>query len=355
MAELKVESVESSIFRHPSDANNFKYFLSSCLRSEDYEIFPLAGDASSRRYYRIVHGGQSLVLMAWEPFENPDQFPFLNVQRLFKLAQVQVPEVIAFDEKRGLILLEDLGDLTLERKFWENQDQRVALPFYKQALDELIQMHFATQKIKMESSAFTMRFDTEKLMWEMNYAIEHMLLKFCKVKLSESDLKGLKQSLSGICQSLSEQSVVVCHRDYHSRNTMIKHGKMRIIDFQDARMGPMQYDLVSLFKDSYVDLNTAVQTELLEYYLDRAEAALGKKVNNHEFMELYEKQTVQRCFKACGSFTSFYNSRQDLRYLKYIHKTIHEVYASAQLFKDLKPFIKIIEQEGLLEKNYELA
>lgn len=336
-----------------SEIDQFRGFLTDNLQTSDFEVLALAGDASSRRYYRVVVGESSRVLMAWEPFENPDQFPFLNVQRLLASSHVQVPEVIAYDEHKGLILLEDLGDLTLERKFWENQDQSLAVPFYKQALDELLHINFSTLKIKMESPAFKMKFDTEKLMWEMNYAIEHMLLKFCKVRSPDSLIDKLRDELKLLCQTLAGEASVVCHRDYHSRNVMLKFGKMRVIDFQDARMGPMQYDLVSLFKDSYVNLDSQRQAELLKYYLDEAEARLQTPINLSHFMEIYEQQTIQRCFKACGSFTSFYNSRQDLRYLKYIDKTIKEVYKSLLLFPQYKTLLKIIHEEGLLERNYE--
>lgn len=349
----QIQSNTNDAAKLTSEENVFRGFISDNLQTSDFEILPLAGDASSRRYFRVVIGESSKVLMAWEPFENPDQFPFLNVQRLLAQSSVQVPDIIAFDEKRGLILLEDLGDLTLERKFWENQDQSLAVPYYKQALDELLNIHFKTRTVKMDSPAFRMRFDVEKLMWEMNYAIEHMLIKFCKIDASEKVIDQLRAELKSLCETLAAEPTVVCHRDYHSRNVMLKFGKMRVIDFQDARLGPMQYDLVSLFKDSYVKLDITRQTQLLKYYIDEAEARTEQTIDLTHFMDIYERQTIQRCFKACGSFTSFYNSRHDLRYLKYIDQTIKEVYKSLVLFPEYKTLLKVIHEEGLLEKNYE--
>src|SRR5687768_3112531 len=115
----------------------FQKFLETHLQSDDFKVYQLAGDASNRRYYRIMHNNQSWVLMRWEPFD-PENYPFLSVLNHFAKHSVKVPEVAGMDSALGLVLLEDLGDLTLERKFWESQSQESSIPFYKQAVDELI-------------------------------------------------------------------------------------------------------------------------------------------------------------------------------------------------------------------------
>lgn len=96
-------------------------FIGKQIGTSDFEAFQLAGDASSRKYYRIVFESQSRVLMSWEPFQDPDNYPFLNVQKHFARVDVRVPKVESYSTELGVVLLEDLGDLTLERKFWENQ------------------------------------------------------------------------------------------------------------------------------------------------------------------------------------------------------------------------------------------
>ena len=110
----------------------FEDFLSPILHSANYSVLPLAGDASTRRYYRIVTESKAWVLMEWEPFENPSNFPFLSVQEYFDKNNIRVPKVFHFDNTQGLFLLEDLGDLTLERRFWEFQNQDSIL------MDELV-------------------------------------------------------------------------------------------------------------------------------------------------------------------------------------------------------------------------
>ncbi|MEI7973910.1 MAG: phosphotransferase, partial [Bdellovibrio sp.] len=114
---------------------NFESFLIRVLKSKNFQISQLAGDASSRKYYRVILDQQSWVLMSWEAF-HPEDYPFLSVQKHFLKNSVHVPEVIAMDPEHGWMLLEDLGDLTLERKFWENQKPEASMPFYELAIDE---------------------------------------------------------------------------------------------------------------------------------------------------------------------------------------------------------------------------
>ncbi|MCB0384977.1 MAG: hypothetical protein KDD43_06260, partial [Bdellovibrionales bacterium] len=165
-------------------------FLSRQMDSDRYQVLPLAGDASARRYYRIVCEEDSWVLMQWEPFEANDKYPFLSVQKHFLKHGVQVPDVKCMAPELGLVMLEDLGDLTLERKFWENQNQDLALPFYLQAIDELIKIHYsATQDMDPSCTAFAIEFDTKKLLWEMNYGRQHLLEALGEVSFSDSDSK----------------------------------------------------------------------------------------------------------------------------------------------------------------------
>jgi len=128
-----------------------------------------------------------------------------------------------------------------------------------------------------------------------------------------------------ISQKLASQPKVICHRDFHSRNVMLKKGQAVLIDFQDARLGPAVYDLVSLLWDSYVDLKPEIQQDLLLYYCNRFPYFSQIAGSKGEFMENLNLQIIQRCYKACGSFSSFKNTRNDERYLKYIPGTLEQI------------------------------
>lgn len=322
-------------------------FISSYLGTNDFNIIPLAGDASSRRYFRLVHGESSLVIMDWDPFDKNQPFPFLSTQELFHSYKIKVPQIHTYDHTLGTFILEDLGDLTLERKFWESQNHENSIEYYKQTLDELIKIHsIPTQQTDKQWTALNNRFNTEKLLWELNYTKEHLVEKFLGLSITHE----IAKEFHWLAETLAEIDPVICHRDYHSRNVMIKFGNVRIIDFQDARLGPRQYDIVSLLNDSYVDMNAKMQSELLNYYLKKSD------IKNNKVLETFEPmlklQFIQRGFKACGSFASFYNNRKDTRYLKYISPTIKKVVSATAQVPELKNLFEFLNKNKFQEKDY---
>jgi len=330
----------------------YSKFLTEYFGTNELVVVPLAGDASARKYVRIVKGNESFVLMVWEPFQDESAYPFLNVQAHFKKAGVLVPEVLKISKTEGLVLLEDLGDLTLERKFWEASNQEQIIPFYRDTIDELIKMHFVATKDKQPHySAFKIEFNTERLLWEMNYAREHLLEKFLGYKFNAAGASVVEKNFTHICERLHNEPKYIAHRDYHSRNVMLKFAKTRIIDFQDARLGPIQYDLVSLLRDSYVDMSDSVATSLLDYYLLKRLDSGEKPISRDHFNLIYELQSIQRCLKACGSFASFHNTRQDRRYLKYIRPTVLKVQKALAVFPEYQGLWAVLSDMGLFEKD----
>jgi N-acetylmuramate 1-kinase len=332
-------------------------FLKKFYKQESFKVIPLAGDASTRRYFRVLSAesgnrSDTAVLMSWDPFKI-ERYPFLSVLNHFAKHNIKVPQVRALSPEEGFILLEDLGDLTLERKFWENQQSSEALPYYKQSIDELIKIHFLSSKEKTDCTAFEIMFDTEKLLWELNYGRTHLLEGICKWQPSAKVSTELQDAFVSISEKLHNEPKFIAHRDYHSRNLMIKFDEVRVIDFQDARLGPIQYDLVSLLKDSYVNLSDEMSNDLMAYYLEQAREFLPALYSKEHFYKVYELQSIQRCFKACGSFASFLNMRQDKRYVKYINGTLKRVLKSVSLFPEYKIISDIIIDSGSLDKGYE--
>ena len=241
------------------------------------------------------------------------------------------------------MLLQDLGDLTLERRFWEFQNQQVILPYYEKALDELIKIHSLSFKDHQDSdcTAYQVEFSVEKLLWELNYAKKYLIQELLSVPLLASMEQKLDEELTSLCDELYQSPQVICHRDFHSRNIMLHFGEVSIIDFQDARMGPPAYDLVSLFHDSYVQLSDESINHLMSYYIRNFPHFRDLGLNADQWQRFYDLQKLQRCFKACGSFASFKVMRDDERYLKYIRPT-------------LDMLMKHMEQTDLTPTLYEL-
>ncbi len=302
----------------------FQDFLSPLIKTDQYTVSPLAGDASTRRYYRVIANKKSWVLMEWEPFEEIKDFPFLSVQKYLDEQGIRVPKIFSYDKSIGLFLLEDLGDLTLERRFWEFQNQEFVLPFYKKSLDQLIKIHSLSfsDKEPRVCTAYHVEFSVEKLLWELNYAKKFLLKGLLNLELTEEVEAELDKEFTAICEKLYSCPQVICHRDFHSRNIMLTFDEVAIIDFQDARMGPPAYDLVSLFFDSYVELDDRSIQTLMKYYKDNFPHYKDFNLSESEWDHYFLLQTIQRCFKACGSFASFKITRDDNRYLSYIAPTL---------------------------------
>lgn len=312
-------------------------------------IAKLPGDASTRQYYRIVtdpqtQGLKTYILMKTDSFlKEGGNYPFIITQSLFKLSGVDVPEIYDFDSKQGYILLEDLGDTTLLRKLQNVSSPDVERHLYEKSIDALIELQIngSPQKTGLNIEPYRLRFDHEKLMWEVEFTLEQFYKLHLKRKIHEKDLTLMKKTFSEICEILELQPTYITHRDYHSRNIMVlPHKKKKrisrakyyqnddrlvMIDFQDARMGPAQYDLASLLRDSYYQLGEPQIERLLDYYISKWEGRTEDKLNRKEFKKIFDLMSVQRNFKAIGSFASFYNRRGDATYLKYIGNTFENI------------------------------
>ena len=301
-----------------------------------HAIEKLPGDASTRKYYRVktqstTGPSRSLIVMSMEPFEEKDaNIPFLAVQRHLAQNGVDVPEVLDFDPKNGFIMLEDLGDVTLLRVLQDVADTETEKRFFEKAIDALVALHVKTgPEHKTEDlEGFKLRFDSEKLMWEVNFTFEHFYQKHLQRNIKEADMKIMKDGFTQICNELANEPTVFTHRDYHSRNLMVTDEPNRryvMIDFQDARMGPCHYDLASLLRDSYYQLSEVQIQHLTRYYISQMEK-MGRPVGDvAHFDRMFDLMAVQRNFKAIGSFASFLNRRGNPAYLKFIGNTFENI------------------------------
>jgi aminoglycoside/choline kinase family phosphotransferase len=299
-----------------------------------WSLEKMPGDASTRRYYRAhAKSGFRAVIMRVEPFDHLGvHYPFLAVQDHLKTCDVDVPRVLDHQAKAGYVLLEDLGDVTLLRKLQDVSDMQVERSFYERAVDVLADLHVRASEPPAHSKleAFDLRFDLEKLMWEVQFTIENFYELYLARQISTDDRETMQKSFADICRALASEPVVFTHRDYHSRNLMVtpsEGGRDRfvMIDFQDARMGPAQYDLASLLRDSYYQLEETQIQNLLDYYIARVQALRGQVVQRAHFQRIFDLMCVQRNFKAIGSFASFQNKRGVTTYLKYIGNTFENI------------------------------
>lgn len=291
-------------------------------------VVPLTGDASDRRYFRVIpREGKSFVLaMNSAPFVY-DALPFVNVAGLFAAMPLPVPSILGEAADQGILALSDLGDVTLQAHLGAAPPAAHAR-LYREAVGFIEVMQRRGRELADPSYIpYGIAFDVDKLTWEMDFFIKHFLEAYRGVVFAAGDRDALRAELGALVATLAAEPRVLCHRDYHSRNLMLSDGRLWIIDFQDARMGPDTYDLVSLLRDSYVDITEDEVDELLAYFL----ALAGRAGEAADFRRRFDEMALQRNLKALGTFGYQTTARSNTVYIQYIPRTLR--YARQQLHK----------------------
>jgi aminoglycoside/choline kinase family phosphotransferase len=276
-------------------------------------VLKLKGDASNRSYYRVGTLPDSYVVMVMPPDAvnvseeatkgaPPAELPFVNVHRYLEALQVRVPRILRYDAPAGMMVLEDLTDLTFEAALKSGTREE----WYRRAVRLLAQLRAkAEQHVAPDCLAFTRAFDEDLYDWELHHFREWGLEAWSGRKPTEGERGDLDRLFRGVAQQLAAAPRGFTHRDYQSRNLMVKDGELVVIDFQDALQGPRQYDLVALLRDSYVELDRRFVEAMVDEYLDAFSsfsAASGERIARGEFLAFFDLLTVQRKLKDAGRF-----------------------------------------------------
>jgi hypothetical protein len=299
----------------------FKKTIAKNLLQDDIveNIEKLTGDASTRKYYRILTPSTSYVACLDNPIIDPNDEPtFLKLQRVLFNEKVRVPLILDKDLGTGYLLEEDLGDVTFLKDIAQIANRNEEYDYYKKAIDLMAAIHAVDIHKYKDESFVKLAFDTEKLFAEMEFTKKYFLKMYLGLDVTTSRIAALYKKLYDVCYTLSNEPRVLVHRDYHSRNLMIKNGEQVVIDFQDARMGTPLYDLVSLLEDCYYQIDAQNKKKLISYYFTTYYKQMDVTKSLDHFMYIYDLMTIQRVFKAIGSFAYIYADRKDLRYVKYI-------------------------------------
>ncbi len=288
-------------------------------------VMPLTGDASDRRYFRVLMKGEPPIVLALH--QGPIEFakmPFVAIARLLQEIPLPVPAILHHSDELGVLGLEDLGDVTLQAHLGAATPAEHAA-LYRQAVSFIARMQQRGEALRSPAyPPYQIAFDVEKLTWELEFFVKHYLLAYKGATPSEAEREAVRAEWAAIVEELSSEKRVLCHRDYHSRNLMLHDGALYIIDFQDARMGPDTYDLVSLLRDSYVDLTPQQVDELIAFFL----ALNGQSTHDQEFRRRFDLMSLQRNLKALGTFGYMTTSRNNTVYIQYIPRTLAHVKAN---------------------------
>ena len=305
----------------------------------DFSIAPASADASFRRYFRIVSGDTSRIVMDAPP-EKEDCRPFIGIARMFHSMGLHVPEILAEDLKLGFLLLSDLGDTQYQSVL--NPDSAGQL--YADAMQALsrLQTRAPTQTYPLPD------YDQALLMREMALFTDWYLGTHLQRQLDDRQLAIIEQAFALLCESALAQPRVFVHRDYHSRNLMFCEDNPGILDFQDAVLGPITYDLVSLLRDCYIAWpQVQVEQWVADYFHSLNASGLLAGIGLETFMRWFDLMGVQRHLKATGIFARLNHRDGKPGYLQDIPRTMNYVRDVAGRYSELKDFAGLLDELSL--------
>jgi hypothetical protein len=289
----------------------------------DATLTQIAGDASTRRFYRARGKASTAILIAHgEPL--PNDAPFFGNHRIMEVIGLPVPALLARSEADGLVLVEDFGDVTLQQEVGGLAAVAGAGDLYDQACDLIAQMQSrAPAAIQKNDFAARNALDRERFLFELDHFQRHFIEGLRGLKPTASEAAVLKIFYEDLAASCDLQARVYCHRDYQSRNLMVVKRRLRLIDFQDARMGPYTYDAASLLRDSSLDIDE----ELVRREIDRLSAATAARlgIGPEEFRRDFDVMALQRNIKDLGTFGFMATVRGRRDYLAYVPRTITSI------------------------------
>lgn len=275
------------------------------LRSESGEVQQLTPDASTREYFRVGWRSSTAIACVYpEPFRAAEH-NYIDVTGLLTAAGLPVAAILDIDEELGVILQEDFGD-TILRDVLAVSDDAGKAELIDRAIGLIARIQQATPlAFERGSIASQLRFDSEKLLWELEFFRTHYFETLRNRPLSGAEDKALHAEFIELSGELESRASTLCHRDFHAANIMVdQNGGLRVIDHQDARIGTRSYDLVSLLLDRVTEPPTAEWLAAKRSVLLTKREELGlEAINEADFTYEFRLQTIQRCLKAIGTFS----------------------------------------------------
>ena len=314
-------------------------WLQRCLGDKPKQVLALAGDASFRQYYRIqTKDNKSLILMI-NPPANGNNESFLYVANLLEQWGVRVPERMATNAQLGTILLSDMGDRLLLKALAKETE----LSLYKKALQALHPMQLQC-KANWQFEHLPV-FDVKFMMMEMHYFSTWLLSVLLKISLTEQEQQQLEEAFAFIAKAVAQQPYVFIHRDYHSRNLMVlPQGPLGVLDFQDAMMGPITYDVVSLLRDCYYVISTDVLHTLLHYYHQQF---CGDLMDFEQLQQWFRITIIQRHVKVAGIFARLACRDGKKQFIQDIPVALHYLLETLPYYNGLSFLQELIEERIL--------
>lgn len=317
------------------------------------DVSPLTGDGSQRRFFRVrLAGGPSLMAVlppGGQSVERGEVLSAWHIGRHLFRRGVPVPEPLARDEASGLILFEDLGDTRLYDLV--RQTGRLGAEeyaYYRQAVHALV--HMQVEGVRGFDVAWcwqTPRYDRSLMLErESGYFLQALCRDLLKLETADADLRREFEHIAA--RAGRAPTDFFLHRDFQSRNLMIQEGKVRIIDFQGGRLGPLAYDLASLLFDPYVSLPVGIREALFDEYL----AALRERIpyDPARLRREYNSLALQRLMQALGAFAFLGGQMGKTYFLPFLRPALHTLRTLLEEEKEQKYPLLLLLVEQCREK-----
>ena len=322
----------------PERLQQLQHWLTSACEINDFKIEPASGDASFRRYFRVTTPeGRSLIAMDAPP-EKESCREFVDIARRFAGLGLNVPGILQEDHENGFLLLDDLGN----RLYLSELDESNVERYYGDALSALMVLQATCDTANLPA------YDEQLLINEMELFREWLVTQHYRQTLTDDQNIMLDNVFSLLAANALEQPQVCVHRDYHSRNLMISEQADRptpgIIDFQDAVIGPITYDLVSLIKDCYIQWPRHRVVDWAKGYAQLCiQSGLLRPEQEDNFLRWFDLMGVQRHLKAAGIFARLSIRDGKYGYLADIPRTLSYITELKDEYPELKDLISLIE------------
>jgi aminoglycoside/choline kinase family phosphotransferase len=308
------------------------------------EVAPITGDASARRFWRVLlPGGDSRVLMDYGvPFEN--ETDDVRLARIFREAGLPVAEILDVAPAVGCLLVEDLGERSLETSVaWANGRLR---PNARALIESAVILaarvaSTGTPVLARSERSHGPALDAERFRFETDFFVEHFVGGLCGTPAPERLTPSL-HALAALAADTPRR--VMCHRDFHSRNLMVRpDGGLAMVDIQDARWGPDTYDLASLLRDGYIEIEEDWIDPLVELYVSTLDEPPA-----HGFRARFDLVSAQRMIKALGTFGYQATARNAPRYLDGVPRTVRRLRELLPRMGETRGLFDLLSETGVL-------
>ena len=322
-------------------ASKLSAWLKSVLNVDSVELKPLTGDAGFRQYFRVVTQDKRALIAINSPGDKCNNQGYVMINQSLEAQQIKVPSIYHVDWQQGFFCIEDLGDQLLSDRLSENN----LATLYQHALAIIPRMLGITTIQGYQPAIY----DDDFVKQELTIFSQWLVTQYLDIELSKQEQQALDSCFDTLIKNVSEQPQAFMHRDFHSRNLMLQEdGQLAVIDYQDAVVGPITYDAVSLLKDCYCKWPACSINRLFEHFIALIEAQFPQwQYPKATWQRWFDLMGMQRHFKAAGIFARLHLRDGKSGYLADIPLTLSYIVDVCQQYPEFAQVGLIMEQKIL--------